>query len=237
LDRAVAEADVVVICTPVSRVSSDAIAAARHGGPGLLVTDAGSTKRRIVAEVEADERGRTTFVGGHPIAGSEKKGVTHARADLCHGRVCVITPTTLTPLDRLERARAFWSSLGMKVVEMTPDEHDEALASTSHLPHAVAAALAGCVPTEWLGLTAGAYRDGTRVVGSSAELWSSIFLDNRGAVLRALEGFLAQVDQFREALRAGDREAIATWWDTAQARRDQFIDTELSPTSSSSEVR
>jgi prephenate dehydrogenase len=224
LARAMGEADVVVIGTPVARVAVDAIAAARHGGEHLLITDAGSTKRRIVAEVEADERGRATFVGGHPIAGSEKKGAAHARADLCDGRICVLTPTRLTPPDRLERARAFWGLVGCHVLEMTPEEHDEVLASTSHLPHAVAAALAGAVPTEWLSLAAGAYRDGTRVAGSSAELWTSIFLDNKASVLGSLEAFQSQLDRFRDALHAGDRDALLSWWEAARARRERFPD-------------
>ena len=93
----VAEADVVVVCTPVTRIVEDILAAARLGPDSILVTDAGSTKCRIVEGVERDHRGRAAFVGAHPIAGSERQGVAHARADLFEGRVCVLTPTPRTP--------------------------------------------------------------------------------------------------------------------------------------------
>src|SRR6202034_1334172 len=97
-----------------------------------------------------------------------------------------LTPTLLTPLDRLARARAFWSGLGCRLFEVDPIGHDERLALTSHLPHAVAAALAASVPPELLPLAAGAYRDGTRVAGADAALWAGIFLENRQPVLKAL---------------------------------------------------
>ena len=122
----------------------------------------------------------------HPIAGSECRGPAHARADLFDGRVCIITPTPRTPLDRTREALALWTSLGCRVVEMSPIEHDEILAYTSHLPHAVAAALAASVPEEWQPLAAGAYRDGTRVAAADTELWAAIFRENRGPMLKAL---------------------------------------------------
>jgi prephenate dehydrogenase len=222
LARGVSGADVVVICTPVPLVAATARAAAEAGPGGLLITDAGSTKRTIVEEVERDDRARAAFVGGHPIAGSERKGPGHARADLFEGRACVLTPTERTPPDRLNRAREFWSAIGCRVVELDPAAHDEALALTSHLPHAVAAALAATVPGEALGLAAGAYRDGTRVAGSDAALWTGIFLANRGSLLQALDRFHHELDAFRRALERGDDAALRDWWDAARARRAEF---------------
>lgn len=224
LPRAVAEADVVVVCTPVARIVDDVLAAARHGRADVLVTDAGSTKRRIVEAVEADPRGLAAFVAAHPIAGSEKKGAEYAREDLCEGRVCVLTPTPRTPPDRLERARAFWTAVGCRIEEMGPDDHDRALALTSHLPHVVAAAMAGCVPPELLHLAAGAYRDVTRVVGSDADLWTAIFRDNRLSVLDSLQAFQQQVDQFRTALERDDASALRGWWQAARFKRSGYLE-------------
>jgi len=218
-NRSVAGADVAVVCTPVSRIAIDAIGAASAGPKGLLVTDAGSTKREIVERVEADPRARLGFVGAHPIAGSERKGVAHARADLFEGRACVLTPSGRTPMDRLNRARAFWTALGCRLHEMGPAAHDDALAMTSHLPHAVAAALAAAVPPDLLPLAAGAYRDGTRVAASDAELWAGIFLANRMPVIDALGEFQDQVNALKMALIQGDHEAIRAWWESARARR------------------
>jgi len=221
-NRAVDGADVAVICTPVTRIAIDAIGAASAGPEGLLVTDAGSTKRGIVERVEADPRALRAFVGAHPIAGSERKGVAHARADLFEGRACVLTPSGRTPIDRLDRARAFWTALGCRLHEMDPAGHDDALAMTSHLPHAVAAALAAAVPAELLPLAAGAYRDGTRVAASDVELWAGIFLANRMPIIEALGAFQDQVVRLKMALIEGDHDAICDWWEAARSRRLQL---------------
>ena len=222
LTRAVAEADVVVVCTPVTEVALTVRLVAAKGPADVLVTDAGSTKRRIVEDVERDSRARGVFVGGHPIAGSERKGAAFADATLFNGRACVLTPTPRTPADRLRRAREFWAALGCRVVELDPAAHDEALALTSHLPHAVAAALAASVPAEALGLAAGAYRDGTRVAGSDAALWSGIFRENRDPLLHALDRFSDELSEFRRALEAGDDPAVLAWWSAARSRRGRF---------------
>jgi prephenate dehydrogenase len=218
----VADAEVAVICTPVSRLVEDALAAARLGPGSILVTDAGSTKARIVEGVEADVRGRAAFVGAHPIAGSERQGVAHARANLFEGRSCVLTPTRQTPPDRLGRARSFWSGLGCRLFEVDPADHDDRLARTSHLPHVVAAALAAAVPPEWLPMAAGAYRDGTRVAGADAGLWAAIFLENRRPVLDALGEFESQLAEFRAALEAGDEASLMAWWEAAKGSRSRF---------------
>lgn len=218
----VREADVVVVCTPVTRIGRDVIEAAHEAPSDVLVTDAGSTKRLLVGEVEADIRARAVFVGAHPIAGSERKGALHGRADLFEGRVCALTITEHTPADRLERARRFWRGIGCRLVEMDPARHDEALATTSHLPHAVAAALAGTVPMDQLHLAAGAYRDGTRVAGSDGTLWAGIFLANRQAMLEALSAYEATLDALRLALEARDQAAIEAWWELARRRRLKY---------------
>jgi prephenate dehydrogenase len=224
LARGVADADVAVVCTPVTRIVEDILEASRLGPALILVTDAGSTKARIVEGVERDPRGRACFVGAHPIAGSERQGAAFARADLFEGRSCVLTPTPRTPLDRLERARGFWSGLGCRLFEVDPLGHDERLALTSHLPHAVAAALAASVPVDLLPLAAGAYRDGTRVAEADAALWAGIFLENREPVLRALDEFEAHLDSFRSAIEAGDLAGLVAWWDEARSRRGGFAE-------------
>lgn len=215
--EALAQTDVAVICTPVTRIASDVRMAAELGPASILVTDAGSTKRRIVEEVERIARARAAFVAAHPIAGSERSGVAHARADLFEGRACVVVSTERTPRDRLERARAFWTSLGCVRIEMGPAEHDAALAYTSHLPHAVAAALAAAVPTPLLNLAAGAFRDGTRVAAADAELWTGIFLANRMPLIEALGAFQDEVATLKMALINGDEAAIRAWWEKARS--------------------
>jgi prephenate dehydrogenase len=108
------------------------------------------------------------------------------------------------------------------MLEMSPAEHDEVLAYTSHLPHALAAALALSVPAEWLALAAGAYRDGTRVAAADGGLWTAIFRDNRGPLLKALGTLEERVAAFKYAVMTDDEDAIRQWWDQARHRRRLF---------------
>jgi len=218
----VAMADVVVVCTPVDAIAEDVRRVADLTPDEVLVTDAGSTKRRIVEAIEGHPRASSVYVGAHPLAGSERRGVESATSDLFEGRVCLLTPTARTPDKPKQRARAFWKSLGSRVLEMSPAEHDEVLAYTSHLPHAVAAALAGCIPADWLPLAAGAYRDSTRVAGADPALWTAIFRENRGPLLKALGSFQDRAAAFKYALMTDDESAIFAWWEEAKRRRDRF---------------
>ena len=222
LSAGVADAAVVVVCTPVDRVAEDVRRAAETAPAGVLVTDAGSAKRQIVEAVERHARGGSVFVGAHPVAGSERRGAAHARANLFDGQPCVLTPTPRTRADRLRRARDFWSALGCRLLEMGPAEHDEILAYTSHLPHALAAALAATVPVEWLPLAGGAYRDGTRIAAADTGIWTAIFRENRGPLLKALDSLQERLAGFKYALMTDDEEAIRRWWEQAKQRRDVF---------------
>ena len=220
---ALRDADVAVVCTPVGRIVRDVATAVEHGPPGLLVTDAGSTKQEIVAGVEAQEATCRAFVAAHPLAGSERTGVSAARTDLFEGRICVLTPTPRTSPDRLERARAFWSGLGCRLLELAPQAHDDALARTSHLPHVVASALAASVPPEDLALAAGAYRDGTRVALADGSLWAQIFLANRAGVLAALDRFEERLGALRAGIEANDPDHLLEAWRIGQSHRERFL--------------
>ncbi|QEH37012.1 prephenate dehydrogenase [Aquisphaera giovannonii] len=218
-EEGVRSAEVVLVCTPVDRIPGDVCRAAAAAPGDALIMDAGSTKRKIVEAVEADPSGRDSFVGAHPIAGSERSGAANARAGLLRGRACVLTPTGRTPADLVRRARAFWANLGARVVEMSPGDHDEVLAYTSHLPHAVAAALALSVPAPWQSLAAGALRDGTRVAAADTDLWTAIFRDNRGPLLKALGSFQDRVAALKYAVMTDDADAIRDWWEQARKLR------------------
>jgi prephenate dehydrogenase len=228
LEAGAASADVVIVCTPVNRIADDVRLVSEIAPPHVLVTDAGSAKRQIVEAIERDPRSAALFVGAHPLAGSEQRGVAHARADLFDGRLCVLTPTPRTRLDRARRARSFWQALGCRILEMSPAEHDEVLAYTSHLPHALAAALASSVPIEWQPISAGAYRDGTRVAAGDTALWTAIFRDNRGPLLKALGTLQERLDALKYALMTDDEDAISRWWDEGKAHRD-LLDSQRIP--------
>jgi prephenate dehydrogenase len=207
--RAAADAELVVFCTPVDRIPEQALELAPLCRTGTVLTDVGSTKADIVRRLEGRLPADVAFVGGHPLAGSEKQGHGHANADLFLGRCVLLTPTSSAPEWATQRVEAFWHTLGATVRRMTPEEHDRAMALTSHLPHLVASALAGTLPPELADLTATGFRDTTRLAAGGPELWSAIFASNRDALLEALGRFTEHVERFRTALEANDFTALA----------------------------
>ena len=155
LQESVADSDLVVVCAPVDHIVEEVRKLALHCRPGALITDAGSTKAAIVSELSAAATdsnwpSEVRFVGSHPLAGNEKKGPLHARADLFTGRTVVITPTAASRPQDIRRLEDFWSGLGANVLQMPAEEHDSALAMTSHLPHLAAAAIAGATPERYV---------------------------------------------------------------------------------------
>jgi prephenate dehydrogenase len=194
----------VVFCTPVDVIAEQVLALAPSCPEGTLLTDVGSTKAALVHAVEGSLPSGIHFVGSHPLAGSEKGGPDHADARLFVERLTVVTRTGLTDPEALERTMSFWQTLGSRVRVMSPEDHDEALAVTSHLPHLAASALAGILPAELSGLTATGFRDATRLAAGDAQLWAAIFGQNRGALLRALGLLQGRLEEFRAALEAGD---------------------------------
>jgi prephenate dehydrogenase len=208
IEQGVTEADIVIVCTPVAEIAGHILQAAAGAPSSCLLTDAGSTKRKIIADVEAAAGSDKRFVGSHPLAGSEKAGVEHARADLFNGKVVVVTPTRRTSNGDMQAIADFWSGLGASVLIMTPDAHDRALASTSHLPHLIASAVAAkTAQVDWP-VTAGGWRDVTRIAAGDPELWTQILLENREHVLKSLTGFEKTVAAFRAALERGDRRKL-----------------------------
>jgi cyclohexadieny/prephenate dehydrogenase len=189
INDAVSKADVTVFCTPVDRIPEQIAGAGPHCKPGVLLTDAGSTKAHIVRSAEASLPDGVHYVGSHPLAGSEKRGCDFADADLFQDRLTVVTQTDKTDVDALERTRSFWKALGSRVRVLDPEDHDEAVALTSHLPHVVASALASSLPSELQDFAASGFRDTTRIAAGDPELWTAILAQNRDAVLRQLQVF------------------------------------------------
>lgn len=212
--------DLMVFCTPVDLIAGQILEAAAACRPGTILTDVGSTKRAIVAAVAGRLPPRVHFVPSHPMAGSEKKGAAFARADLFVNRATVVTPTTDTDPGAAERVVEFWRALGSRVVVMPPGDHDTAVAYVSHLPHAVAAALAGVIDPAFLPIAAGGFRDTTRVAAAAPAIWEPIFRTNRDAVLAAAEQFASRFDEFRRLLEAGDGPGLVRWLSEGKRVRD-----------------
>lgn len=188
--EAVPGADVIFIATPVHTIKTvfEDLAKVLKDGK-TIVTDVGSTKKEIVADA-ARLKDSFTFIGGHPLAGSEKAGVEYSSADLFGGSVCILTPDKDTPEAEKTTLTELWKDMGAAVVELTPEKHDESLAFSSHLPHVVAYALMGALGKDFpYAMLASGFKDTTRIAASDSALWSDIFLSNRQNVLNAIERY------------------------------------------------
>jgi prephenate dehydrogenase len=213
-------AELVVVCTPIASIAGHVRQAAAVCRTGALITDAGSTKAELVRQLNGKLSDRVAFVGSHPLAGSEKNGPDNARADLFEGRTVVVTPTRKTSNTDVKRTVEFWSSLGANVTVMSPEAHDQALAATSHLPHLVAAALARITPVDDLPMTAGGWRDTTRIAAGDPEMWTQILSHNRGNVLTSLEKLEKSLAAFRSGLQQKDSKRLTKLLSEAKRVRD-----------------
>jgi prephenate dehydrogenase len=220
LAAAAREADLVLVCTPVDKVVEHIRTAATSCRPGTLITDAGSTKDTIVRALDGTLPPDISFVGGHPLAGSEKRGPEHASADLFVDRLVILTPTPRSEAAAVERLGGFWRSLGARILHLSPQDHDDAVAITSHLPHLAAAAIANTLPDQLRSLTATGFRDTTRVAAGDPDLWAAIFAQNRGAVLAALGRLEQRLTDYRSAIEHDDMTTLRRLLAEAKAVRD-----------------
>jgi prephenate dehydrogenase len=228
LTRAVTDADLVILCTPLSQMRELAVKMLPVLKPGAIVTDVGSVKGSVVEELEPLIAGAGAyFVGSHPMAGGEKTGVSAARADLFERAVCIVTPTSNSNKDAVEKVEEFWKALGGRVLRMTPALHDDLVSRASHLPHVVAAELANYIlspahPPEQATVCANGFRDTTRVASGSPEMWRDIAIANQKNLGRVLGVFIEDLQEFRLALENGDVKAVEEFFENAKQRRDQW---------------
>ncbi len=225
LTKGVAEAELVIVCTPVGRIIDDVRKAAEHAPAGTLITDVGSTKQSIVEALDDDgPRGplprECRFLGGHPLAGSQKSGASHADAELFEGRVALLTPTRHSRAEDFDAIEGLWEALGSVVIKMQPDEHDRALALTSHLPHLAAAALAATLPEQYFRITGTGMQDTSRLAAGDPGLWRKIIGQNRQHVLTALEQYGGKLAELHAAIRDNDEQRLTDFLTTAKKNRD-----------------
>ncbi len=221
----VGDADLTILATPVGRMVELAAAAKSALRPGSILTDVGSTKARLVRDLEALAGGGFAFVGSHPMAGSEKRGVEEANADLFENTLCFLTPTLRSDPRAVEFLGQFWRALGARIQQVEPDEHDRLVANASHLPHLVAAALVNGTPREALACTGAGFRDTTRVASGDPRLWADVCVQNQERILDALGTFEAQIRTLCDILRRGAEPELLRWLQSAKAIRDEHVAT------------
>jgi prephenate dehydrogenase len=211
---AVSNSDIVLIAVPVAATESTFRAIRHLVEPGVLVMDVGSTKRDAVAAARVALRERMPrFVPAHPIAGKEVAGVEHADGGLYQGRQVILTPVEQTDPELVQKATDVWSKIGCQVLRMTPENHDAAFATVSHLPHLLAFAyfqsvLAQGKAQDFLALAGPGFRDFTRIAASDPIVWRDIFLANREELLNASQRFRQALDAMEQQLKDGDHSAL-----------------------------
>ena len=225
---AVKDADLVVLCTPLAQMRQLTERMLPNLKAGAIVTDVGSVKGSIVAELSPlVARANAEFIGSHPMAGSEQTGVIAARADLFDNAICLITPTPASSANAVRVAQCLWKGVGCTPLRMRPDVHDDLVSRSSHLPHVVAAELANYVlspahPKEQAILCATGFRDTTRIASGSPEMWRDIALANRKNLIRVLGVFIEDLQEFQLALERQDVATVEEFFTKAKQRRDQW---------------
>jgi len=227
--NAVRDANFVLLATPVGQMPAVMTAIAPHLPARAVVTDAGSTKRDVIACARRFLGGHfSRFVPGHPIAGTERSGATAAFPDLFRGRNVILTPQRGTAASATLMVRRAWEACGAQVTQLDAKEHDAILAAVSHLPHVIAFALVNMLasranPGRLFKLSAGGLRDSVRIAGSSPEMWADICIANRDSLLAVLEDYENEFEQMRAAIEGADAQQLRRMFAQARDAREKWL--------------
>ena len=221
-------AELVIIAAPVDKIIQVLEECMPYIPDGALVTDTGSVKEKIVTRAISLAKDRVEFIGGHPMAGSEKEGISAANAELLVGHTYIFTPHK--PLEKYNRLNDYIQAIkeiGMEPEFLKPDEHDRIVANLSHLPHLIAAVLmtsvgTKCTPTEMKTFTGNGLKDTTRISAGSPELWSQILTMNRANILNGLDKFKTAINILQQSLQNNDVASVKAFLAHASATRTRL---------------
>ena len=228
---AVKDADLVIVSVPVG--SSGAVAAdiAPALKPGAILTDVGSTKASVIAQMTPHVPEGVHFIPGHPLAGTEKSGPDAGFAELFENRWCIFTPLPGTDPAALEKLSEFWRRCGSNIDTMDPEHHDMTLAIVSHLPHIIAYNIVGTADdlesvtkSEVIKYSASGFRDFTRLAASDPTMWRDVCLHNKDAILEMLARFSEDLASLQRAIRWGDGDKLFDMFTRTRAIRRSIID-------------
>ena len=215
LAAAVEDADLVIVCTPVGACGAVARTIAPRLKPGCIVSDVGSVKQAVIADMQPHIPKGVHLVPAHPVAGTEYSGPEAAILDLFQDRWCILTPLPGVDPAAADKLEAFWKALGSEVNRLDPANHDRILAITSHLPHLIAYTIVGTADdlgghlnSEVLKYSAGGFRDFTRIASSDPTMWRDVFLNNKEAVLEVLARFQEDLFYLQRAIRWGEGDKL-----------------------------
>jgi cyclohexadieny/prephenate dehydrogenase len=229
--EAVRDADCVILCIPVGASGETAEAIAGALKPGAIVSDVGSVKSSVVAQMAPHLPKYVHFIPAHPVAGTEFSGPDSGFAELFENRWSILTPPPGTDPEAVERLTRFWRGLGANVDVMDPHHHDLVLAITSHVPHLIAYNIVGTAAhleevteSEVMKFSAGGFRDFTRIASSDPTMWRDVFLNNRDAVLEMLGRFNEDLAALQRAIRYGEGDKLFDLFTRTRAIRRGIIE-------------
>ncbi|TMH73410.1 MAG: prephenate dehydrogenase/arogenate dehydrogenase family protein [Betaproteobacteria bacterium] len=223
------DADLVLVAAPVAQFARIFQEIGRSLAPGSVVTDAGSTKRDVVAAARSALGARIAqFVPGHPVAGAELSGAAAATAGLFLDRRVVLTPLPENRPESIQRVEDAWKACGARITRLDPEEHDAVLAAVSHLPHLLAYALVHDIAQrgnaeQLFSYAAGGFRDFTRIASSHPEMWRDICIANRDRLLQELGRYRAQLGAMEKLLQAADAAGLEKLFAGAREARDRWL--------------
>ena len=229
--RAVVDADLIILSVPLGAMGAVAEAISASLKPGAIVTDAGSSKTSVIADISPHIPDGVHFVPGHPIAGTEYSGPDAGFASLFDHRWCILTPLAHTDKDAVEKLTRFWESCGSNIEIMDPQHHDKVLAITSHLPQLIAYCIVDTatdlethLQSEVIKFSASGFQDFTRLAASDPVMWRDVCLKNRDAVLDVLSQFTEDLTALRRSIRRGEGDELQKIFTRTRAIRREVIE-------------
>ncbi|PKM77408.1 MAG: prephenate dehydrogenase/arogenate dehydrogenase family protein [Firmicutes bacterium HGW-Firmicutes-15] len=221
LNEDISACDVVFIATPLRIIPQILMQISEELSPGTIVSDVGSVKSWVMKQYEKYLPPGVSAIGGHPLAGSDRSGITGADKYLLQNAIYVLTPLATTASEKIESLKDLLAETGARVVILSPDEHDKMVSKVSHLPHIVAASLMNKLEQHQgaLRLAAGGLRDTTRIAASNPELWEDILLLNGIAVVEEIRDLISQLNLYQQAIENNDRTSLCQYLATAQRMR------------------
>jgi len=235
--KGVRDSDIVMVATPVGKIPLIVKRILPHLKDGCIITDVGSTKEKVVKKVQEilskssgrGRRSKVSFIGGHPMAGSEKQGVRNARADIFSGTTCVLTPTNRNPRKAVKVVAELWKGMGARILLLKPEEHDYLVAYTSHLPHVLASTLANLMgkvrkqDPRTSRIIAGSISDMTRIAASNPEMWIDICLSNSKTISESINVTVKYLEKFKKSIEKRRKKELQDLFQKGRLARRKLI--------------
>lgn len=224
LKKGIGKSNLIIVAAPTDIVIKKIKECVKYINSPTIIIDVASVKEKIVKEIDNIIKNKKliSFIGTHPMAGSEETGVSMARPDLFNNSICIITPSKHTKIPAANKIKGFWRALGAKVEVMSPDKHDFAVAKVSHLPHMLAYNLVVSCSEEEINLAGPGFKDSTRIARSNPKMWAEIFIQNKANIIKAKKIFDKNIKLLESYIARKDKKGLLTKLTSAKRKRDSL---------------